>query len=305
MKSFKIVVKLHKILMKCSSLSIALITILLVSIQATATAKPVSIEFKGLKLNAEINAVDDKKQPFYLILHGTFAWHGMELPATIQSLLQEEEFGSLAFSLSLGMNDRSGFFDCKQPIISLHGNAQQEIDQWVKLLKTQGYKNIVLVGHSRGGAQMAAYALSNQTVAKQLFLIAPMTWQGSKITASFNKKSKQRLSSLVTDIKNGKISKLEHQDILHCKDATISGQSFLSYYTDNPQKNAPALLADTKLSTRIYLGSEDSLTAKIMQQKVLFEKNPNVSHLLIDGADHFFRDFYADEMITDMIETMQ
>jgi len=297
--------KIFKQFIKQFSTTFAGLSIAFLAVSFQASAKPVSLNFNGLKLNAEMNAIEDKKQPFYLILHGTFAWHGMELTTSIQSLLQEEDFGSLAFSLSLGINDRSGFFDCKQPIVSMHGNALQEIDQWVKFLKSEGYQNIVLVGHSRGGAQIAAYAHANQSVSKQLFLIAPMTWQKSKVAASFEKSNKKDLASLIADINKEKLSKLEHQDILHCKDATITGQSFLSYYTSNPEKNTPSIISDTKMPTRLYLGTEDAITDKIMQQKNLFEKNPNVSHLLIDGSDHFFRDFYADEMVTDMIETMQ
>jgi len=292
-----------RIISKTRSLSFILSILLLFSGQLIA--QPVSIKHNGVKLNAEINPAEDKTKPFFLILHGTFAWHGMELPTSIQSLLEEEDYGSLAFSLSLGVNDRTGFFDCKQPIISKHGNAQQEIEQWVKYLNAQGYKNIVLVGHSRGGAQMAAYALANQKSAKQLFLIAPMTWKQSKIARAFNKNNNKSMEDLVAKIKSGKLSELKQQNILHCKEANIRAQSFLSYYTSSPEKNTPSLISETKMPTRIYLGSEDSITENIMKQKPLFEKNSNVSHLLIDGSDHFFRDFYADEMVTDMIETMQ
>ena len=90
-------------------------------------AKPISLSFNELAVNAEIIDVSDKSKPFFLILHGSLAWHGMELPSTIQQLLAEENYGSLAFTLSLGENNRSGFFDCSHPIISGHHDAQAEI----------------------------------------------------------------------------------------------------------------------------------------------------------------------------------
>jgi pimeloyl-ACP methyl ester carboxylesterase len=272
---------------------------------AFALAEPVSIKPASLKLNANYIENTDTSQPFFLILHGTLAWHGMELPSTLQTLLQEEGYGSLAFTLSLGQTDRSGFFDCQQPIISGHGDAQQEIDYWVDYLHQQGYKNIVLVGHSRGGAQMAAYALHKPTDVKQVFLIAPMVWVEADISAEYQQKNSKPLAPLLKDLGRGNLAKLSQQDVLHCKKSAVSAGAFLSYYRRSPEKHTPALISEIKVPARVYLGTEDPLTIAFNKQQAMFISNPKVSLSYIDGADHFFRDLYADELVEDMIDALQ
>ncbi len=274
---------------------------ILLTTPTTLPASPVSLEYKGLRLNANYISQTDKKKPIYLILHGTFAWHGMELPSTLQSLLEEENHGSLAFSLSLGYDNRSGFFDCNQKIIGKHDDAQAEIDLWVNYLLSQGYEDIAILGHSRGGAQIASYAVLNTQKIKQLILIAPMVWEKNTVHGRFNQSNSTELSKLIASSKN-KPQDLSNIDILHCKNATISATAFLSYYENTPIKNTPQIIANSKIPTYIYLGSEDPLTKRFTSQQNLFEKNPHISTLFIDGSDHFFRDFYADEIVTDLLK---
>ncbi|MCJ8273255.1 MAG: hypothetical protein MJK04_28125, partial [Psychrosphaera sp.] len=123
---------------------LTLLVCALLFLPIAAMAKPVSIIHQGIKLNAELTEQGNKQQRFFLILHGTLAWHGMELPSTLQTLLEEEEHGSLALSLSYGVTDRKGFYDCKQPITGAHDDAQAEIALWVDYLNNKGYSNIVL-----------------------------------------------------------------------------------------------------------------------------------------------------------------
>lgn len=271
-----------------------------------ASAASISLPYQSISLNAEINPSEDKSKPFFLILHGTFAWHGMELPSTLQSLLLEEGYGSLAMTLSLNEDNRTGFFDCSHLISSKHGDAQQEISVWIKYLNDQGYNNILLIGHSRGGAQMAEFALRNPSQLSKVFLIAPMTWDKKQVHDSFNQQSKLSIDIIFDYIKTGKITQLSKQKILHCDDATITADAFRSYYQEAPQKDTPQLLSITKVATRVYLGAEDpSITDSFIAKKSFYENNSEVSYLIIEDADHYFRDFAAEDIISDIIETIE
>ncbi|MFT4927238.1 MAG: pimeloyl-ACP methyl ester carboxylesterase [Phenylobacterium sp.] len=266
-------------------------------------ATPVTLTHQGLQLNANIIEHSNKKQRFFVILHGTLAWHGMELPTAIATLLQEEEHGSLAFSLGYGISDRQGFYDCNQPMVSGHDDAQAEIDGWINYLRQQGYENIVLVGHSRGGAQMASYALQHPDKIKQTVLIGPMVWDKSRVSQRFKKQTGKMLDTVLQHFSTQKPPQLlSHQQVLHCKDSQVSPRVFASYYSALPQKNSPTLLANIAVPTTVYLGSNDPLTVQVLKQKGLFDHNAKVKVNIIDGADHFFRDFYIDEIVSDMLE---
>jgi pimeloyl-ACP methyl ester carboxylesterase len=292
---------------------VLLLLFMSIAISTKVSAAPVTSQFNGLKLNAELIQETDKTKPFFLILHGTFAWHGMELPATIQALLKEENFGSLAITLSLAENNRSGFFDCQHTIRSKHQNAVPELAHWMKFLRDKGYHKIVLVGHSRGGAQVAAFAkwllLKGSALAShelsQIYLIAPMTWNADKVKSSFNRNAKLFLSELLsTAVKKPELV-IKNQNILHCKNANITGASLLSYYSNHPNKNTPSLLVNIPIATRIYLGDQDtSITSTYISKRAILESNPLITMRIIEDADHYFRDFAADDLVTDMIENL-
>ncbi len=283
-----------------------LLILLLISLIPTShlIAKPLTLSFNKLVVNAEIIESKDKQKPFFLILHGTLAWHGMELPNTIQQLLADEDYGSLAFTLSLGETNRSGFFDCTHPIISGHEDAQVEIEFWLNQLTKMGYQNIMLIGHSRGGAQMASFALENAEKIKGAFLIAPLIWDKKQVHSSYQPVSKLDLIQQLERLKMQPNKILSNQNILHCKKATVSGKAFLSYYDELPEKNTPGLLKSITVPTKIYLGDSDPLTKGFVAQKALFSHNKMIKHIMIEDADHFFRDFAAEEVVSDIIGSL-
>jgi len=268
-----------------------------------ATSTPISIQINELKANAEIVEVEDKEKPFFIILHGSFAWHGMELPQTVQNLLAEEGMGSIAFTLTLGENDRQGFFDCSHPILGGHDDALVEIDRWIDKANQMGYKNVHLIAHSRGGAQVALYSNSNPSKINSISLIAPLVWDKQRTEKQYLASANKTLPSLIAKAKNTKTnSNLINTHVLHCGQTKISPMAFISYYDETIQKNTPTLLQNIEVRTRIYLGDEDSVTSAFMDQKLVFKDNPHISIKMIEDADHFFRDFAADDLVSDIIE---
>ncbi len=272
----------------------------------SSQALPVKISHNDLQLNANYIKAENKHSPFLLILHGTFAWQGMELPSSLQSLLAEQEIGSLAITLSLNEDNRQGFFDCSHPILSKHQDAQGELLAWIKHLNTMGYTNISLVGHSRGGAQVAQFALDHPDMIKQAFLIAPMVWQQETASKSFNQQNKQPLSKWLDKAQSQPDSLITTNRVLYCDNAKISLSSLASYYSAEPEKNTPSIIKNIKLPTHIYLGTEDPMiTESFEAQKSLFQKNKRVRLRLIEDADHYFRDFAAEDIIDDILQQLE
>jgi len=270
-----------------------------------ALADPLQIKWAGLSLNGNLVTAEDTQNPIFLIVHGTWAHGAMELPATLQSLLEDEGYASLAITLSLGVNDRQGFFDCQSPVVQGHGEAIEEIHAWYLFLREQGYSKIVLIAHSRGGAQAALYQQrypQDQIVA--LALIAPMTWQKGVEAKAYHDKFDVSLYDLLGQAEQyqqaGK-GLFTPPGVLYCDKTPVSPGAFISYYSAIPEKNTPALLINAEVPMFVYLGSEDPLSIRFAEQQALFSTKGNISVITIDGADHFFRDLYADELIEDIL----
>jgi len=274
-------------------------------LSSPALADPVQIKSAGLNLNGNLVAAEDKQKTVFLIVHGTWAHGAMELPATLQSLLEDESYASLAITLSLGVNDRQGFFDCQSPVVQGHGEAIEEIHAWYLFFREQGYSKIVLIAHSRGGAQAVLYQQrypQDQIVA--LALVAPMTWQKDLKAKAYQDKYNANLYDLLAQAKQyqqvGK-ALFTPPGVLYCDKTPVSPGAFISYYSAIPEKNTPVLLINTEVPTFVYLGSEDPLSIRFAEQQALFSTKENISVVTIDGADHFFRDLYVDELIDDLL----
>ncbi len=280
-----------------------LIGALLLPVESVAGS--VQINQTELKLNGNLIAAEDKQQTVFIILHGTWAHAAMELPATLQALLTDEGYASLAITLSLGVDDRQGFFDCELPVVQGHEGAIDELHAWYLFLREQGYSNVVLIAHSRGGAQGALFLQRYpQDKLSALVLLAPMTWEKNAEVTAYHDKYGVNLNKLLAQAgqyrQAGK-DLFTPPGILYCENIPVSPHAFISYYSGLPEKNTPILLADTLIPTVVYLGSEDALNIGFAKQQDLFVNNSNITVVNIDGADHFFRDLYADELIEDLL----
>ena len=267
-----------------------------------AFADPVQIKSAGLSLNGNLIPIEDKQKTVFLIVHGTWAHGAMELPATLQGLLEDEGYASLAITLSLGVDNRQGFFDCKSPVVHGHEEAIEEIHAWYLFLREQGYSRVVVIAHSRGGAQAALYQQrypQDQLVA--LALIAPMSWQKEFVLEAYQEKFDVDLNALLEQAAQNNTFLFSPPGILYCENTPVSPPAFISYYSEAPEKNTPRLLASATIPTFVYLGSKDPLSEGFAKQQVLFDGKNKTSVVTIEGADHFFRDLYADELIDDLL----
>ncbi len=270
------------------------------------SAQPVQIEHQGLILNGNFEEYKPGHNPGYsdrifLIVHGTWAHAGMEIISTLQALLFENDQSSLAITLSLGIDDRTGFMACHSLMTANHGNAAAEINAWIEYLD-EDWQQIVVVGHSRGGNQVTLFnqAYPNLKVS-HLVLIAPMSWNEKQSAAAYQEVSGIPLGDvLATARKAGKGS--IKADVLQCEDIEVMATSFLSYYADEPNRNTPELLQTVDRPVLVFQGTEDALAEGYKSQITLVRSNPLVEDYWIDGADHFFRDLYSDELVEELLE---
>ncbi|WP_299177157.1 alpha/beta hydrolase [uncultured Neptuniibacter sp.] len=284
----------------------SLFVTLAICLSTFASAEEVSIKPNNLRLNANLLLSEESGfSTVVLITHGTLAHNGMEIIDSWQSLLTDEGISSLAINLSLGQDNRHGMYDCSSRHTHKHTDAIEEIHHWIQWLKSKGSKQIILAGHSRGGNQSAWYLSEYQEPAIQaLILLAPQTWDQQTEASAYKSRYQVELKPLLDNAAElSGDSVLSKVDFIYCEDAEVYLESFVSYYQPDSRLDTPTLLRSETTPTLVIAGSEDT-TVPALEEKIHAINNKNVQVVEIEGADHFFRDLYMDEVIEHSIEFM-
>ncbi len=271
---------------------------------ADTGGQAVTLAHKGLTLNAKLVQAEGKTlaDGVILITHGTLAHNGMEVIRAMQTALAERGWNSLAISLSLGLDKRTGMYDCATPHTHRHTDALDEIGAWLGWLKAKGAKRVVLMGHSRGGNQTAWFAVERpDPVVSQVVLLAPMRWSADEAAKSYAKRYGTPLAEVLARARKmvaaGKGDAfLEKVGFIYCKDAKVTAAAFVNYYAPDARRDTPSLLTRIKVPVLVIVGTEDQVVTGLVDAvKPIAAANEHVSLAVIEDADHFFRDFFAED----------
>ncbi len=264
-------------------------------------AETLQLQSQGLTLNAELETAGHDSlsgQKVVLINHGTLAHGRMELINALQDTLAEAGIASLAPTLSLGVDNRQGMYDCNTPHTHRHEDAMSELKLWLDWLQARDVSQLWLLGHSRGGNQVAQLtSTANGYPIMGQILLAPMTWDAQHEAEAYASRYATPLKPLLAKAAAQVSGPLpEPVGFLYCDQAQVNAESFVSYYTDIQAKHTPALLQNTDLPTLVITGSEDQVVPDL-PKAMQTVKNPKVEQASIEGADHFFRDLYTYDVV--------
>jgi len=220
-----------------------------------------------------------------VMLHGTLQHRGQEILGALQERLNGEGINTLAISLSLGVDGREGPYDCTLPHRHRHQDGPAELAAWVDWLKSRGAGPVTLLGHSRGGNQVARYLAGRpDPLVARAVLVAPMTGlDGAKAGGMLDMAAGQADDTLVAV-----------PEFLVCPAGRASAGSIRAYHGDDGAFATPALLADVTTPVLVLAGADDTVVPDLPAAMAKLD-NPQVRFTMIDMADHFFRDFAADD----------
>lgn len=280
----------------------------LLSNAATLAAEPgnrVQIESAGVTLNGWWTEVDDPRATV-LMVHGTLAHANMEIMTTLAEVFAEHAIESLRVSLSLGIDDRHGMLDCGSTQRHRHEDAVDEIAAWFRWLERRGRSSVLLLGHSRATNQVTRYAVRKDLQAPAALVLVAPGIRDADAAARYGASSGQALAPLLDRatelVESGRDDEvLGRVAFLHCDAAEVTAASFLSYYVDDPAFDTLGLAASAGIPVIVFAGSEDPLSRGVDAAIVEYQQNAPVDFVMIDGADHFFRDLYA----YDLVEAVQ
>lgn len=280
------------------------LAILIGSAVAVASADEVTLRHKGLTLNASLDLAASKKlaDGVILITHGGLAHRDAEVIRALRTGLNQKGYNTLAINLSLGVDRRHGMYDCRITHRHRNSDAAEEVGAWVNWLKKRGVKSVTLLGHSRGGAQTALYATERDNgMVKAVVLLAPAIRENTD-AAEYQRRFQQPLAPVLEQaqklVKAGKgEAVLEHAGLLNCADTSATANAFVSYYVPSPGLDAPALIPKLHNPTLIVVAGSDEVVVGLDKKLPLSADNGRMQMKVIDGADHFFQDIYADDAV--------
>ena len=268
-----------------------------------AHADELTLPYKGLTLNANLELAPGKTPAdgVILITHAGLAHRGMELYVYLQKLFKERGYNTLAINLSLGLNNRHGMYDCQVTHRHRYTDAADEIGAWVDWLQKQGVKHVVLLGHSRGGAETALYAVEQDNpLVQAVVLLAPDTRETND-AAAYQKSYKKPLAPLLEKaqklVKEGQGGTvLEHIDLLYCPDTSVTADTFVSYDGPDPRLDTAYLIPKIRKPTLVVIAGSDEVVVNDQKFAPLAD-GKRVQIKVIEGAGHFFRDLNADDAV--------
>ncbi len=289
--------------------SALVLCIALQCLSSQARAEEVRIEHVGLELLGSLERPSGKPlgpDPVALIVHGALGHHGMEFVKVLQAGLKSEGVASLGITLSLGLNARRGMFDCKLEHDHRSTDVVEEIAAWTAWLKDQGATRVAAVGHSLGAAQLAEAMLAEPAPAiERIILVAPPSdtreQQISRYRTSFGGDLEQITAAAKKFVDSGEEdTAMDVPGFLSCKDARVSAAAFQNYYGPETANVTFAHLGRLKAPSLVIAGTQDNQSPDVAVRFADAAKPPSpltAEFALINGADHFFRDLFADELV--------
>jgi pimeloyl-ACP methyl ester carboxylesterase len=277
------------------------------SMAGMSHAQEVTQPYKGLTLNAglELAKGKDISDGVILITHGGLAHRGMETITNLQELLKERGYNSLAINLSLGLDNRHGMYDCKITHRHRNSDAVDEIDAWVNWLKAKGVRRVTLLGHSRGGAQTALYAVEHDSdTINAVVLMAPATRANTDADGYHERYNAplapvlQKAQRLVGNGRGGTV--MRHVNMLNCADTSVTADSFVSYYASNARVDTPELMPKFRRPTLVLVASDDEVVVGLDKKIVSLVDGQRIQMKRVEAADHTFRDLTFNDTVDDI-----
>lgn len=236
-------------------------------------------------------------KPAVLLLHGFLQTHNFPTISRLTESLSGEGYTVLAPTLSLGSTHRSQSMACEALHTETVSDTVKELHEWVKHLKSKGYKRIVLAGHSLGNVTNVAYMNNNPDKAIVKFIGISMVEGRLKLS---DKERDKLISDLRGKVHKGDRSILNNQ-FSFCQSLRSTPNSILSYLEWGPEKIL-SVLKKTGIPSTMIMGSKDDRLGADWTARL---QKTRAKVIVIDGANHFMDGQYEFDLLDHVLDEVK
>ena len=259
-------------------------------------AKPISIQVSEKIIASADYLTGEPGKPILIFIHGFLQTRDFSTVNRLSEALNDSGFPVLSPTLSLGISSRKKALACESIHLHSLSNDTDEIEKWVNWASQQGYKEIVLVGHSAGSVNITAYLARriHRDVSKTILI--SLSHYGPNRSAAFE--TEKHATTARNMLKNSDAG-LHKFALAFCKQYLSPAADFLSYYDWSGEKILRAI--NTGFSKNfIIIGSKDE---RIGEQWINALKRARAKVITIDGANHFFDQSHEFDLL-DQVENI-
>lgn len=241
--------------------------------------------------------------PIIVMTHGTLAHKDMQTMQGLSKALAERGIATLAHTLSLGVDRRKGMYACATAHDYTSDDAVAEIAAWVAEAQ-QTSSRVYLLGHSRGGNQVARYLASHPPGSiKGAILLAPATTAvETGLRAAYAETFGQPLEPLLARsdaaVNAGRGGEwMTMPGFIYCRDAKVTARAFSAFYRADPRQDTAGLIAEIAVPVLVLAAAQDKTVPDVQQSFApLVERTGRRVRLeTVEDADHLFLDLAADD----------
>jgi len=244
---------------------------------------------------------------YSMIFHALMQHYDTEIIRGLQQGLKAAGRNSLAFTLSMGLDNRHGSYECATPHRYLFADALAEGMAWLQWLKARDEGPVVMLGHSLGANQALGLTVERyDPQISALALLSVMTMGRERLLGNYKMRYRidlegvsNRAKALVAEGKGGELMSV---DFHICPQTQVAAKTFLDYYGGEPLHADPSShLGKVTPPVFIVAGSADERQPNVAAFLERFVDEKKVFLYTVDSADHFFRDLNLDEAVEETL----
>lgn len=259
---------------------------------------------KGLTLLADYRAPISPRRsaPAVLLVHGVLQTGKHLVVRPLAELLARKGYPTLSITLSHGVTRRTDPLTCDSLHIFALEDSVPEIRTWLKWLRDRGHPSAVLMGHSLGANQVLYYAVkAGDIYVRALVSIALVQSGREHLIRLFERTKGKNFDGVVIEAQRlaatGNEERLLTVPFFACSQARVSVRAFLSYFGPDAPGKPATLLPSVRIPYLAAHGSADTRASALAPEvRVLQRGNTAFRWTEIQAADHFFREFLAEDL---------
>lgn len=259
-----------------------------ISLPSRATIVELKVQPNNLIATAEFKS-GKADMPAVILIHGFLQTRESPTIRRLADELSNIGYTTLTPTLTLGVSRRSQSLGCEAIHTHTMQSDSKETEEWISWLTAKGYKNIVLVSHSRASTQLLHYLSGKPAASVKKGIL--LSFVDDDFRAINDKK--QEMTAFAQQKSKNADKSLYPFKTSFCNKYMSTADGYLSYF-DSSRSKALKTLKASKRPVDIIFGGMDDRMGKDWPDML---KAAGQHVTIIKEGNHFFDDLAEFELL--------